>query len=230
MAEAAGRFRPGTQQRGEDTRRRILETALELFGTDGFEGTSTRTLADRAGVNLPAIQYYFGSKEGLYRAVVDDIRSRVEERIAPVADTIAAQLQHHPPPPPATLIDLLCDLMDVLVALMLDDNVPDRERRQKFFARIEVEPHPATDPLLESLMRLVMDPIARIVGRVTGQPDDDEAVLLRTMTIIGQAKIFCGWGTNRVLCSESISENQVRSIQTLIREQIHAILGGVTRA
>ena len=54
MAEAVSRFRPGSQQRGEDTRRRILETALELFATDGFEGASTRTLAERAGVNLPA--------------------------------------------------------------------------------------------------------------------------------------------------------------------------------
>jgi len=52
MVEAVNRFRPGSQQRGEDTRRRILETAFELFASDGFEGASTRTLAERAGARL----------------------------------------------------------------------------------------------------------------------------------------------------------------------------------
>jgi len=65
MVSVAARYRPGTDPRGEDTRRRILETAIEVFAREGYEGTSTRELAAAAGVNLPAIQYYFGSKEGL---------------------------------------------------------------------------------------------------------------------------------------------------------------------
>ena len=68
---AAGRLRPPMQQRSEDTRLRILQAALEVFAAEGYDGASTRTLAQRAGVNLPALQYYFGSKEGLYRAVID---------------------------------------------------------------------------------------------------------------------------------------------------------------
>ncbi len=56
MSATISRFRPGSHQRGEDTRGRILEAALELFAASGFEGASTRTLAERAGVNLPAIQ------------------------------------------------------------------------------------------------------------------------------------------------------------------------------
>jgi TetR/AcrR family transcriptional regulator, regulator of cefoperazone and chloramphenicol sensitivity len=62
MSATVNRFRPGSQQRGEETRTRILEAALELFAASGFEGASTRTIAEQAGVNLPAIQYYFGSK------------------------------------------------------------------------------------------------------------------------------------------------------------------------
>ena len=65
-------------QRGEDTRGRILEAALELFAASGFEGASTRTIAERAGVNLPAIQYLFGSKEGLYRAVVEQFSQQMQ--------------------------------------------------------------------------------------------------------------------------------------------------------
>ena len=65
MNHSVLRQRTGAYARGEDARRRILEAALEMFATVGYEGTSTRHLAERAGVNLPAIQYYFGSKEGL---------------------------------------------------------------------------------------------------------------------------------------------------------------------
>jgi len=229
MAEAVSRFRPGSQQRGEDTRRRILETALELFATDGFEGASTRTLAERAGVNLPAIQYYFGSKEGLYRAVVEHITQQLEDRLVPVSTHIHTTLTQGQPSP-RQLISMLCDLLDTLISLMIDENVPDRERRQKFFARIEVEPNPATDVLLESIMQHVMAPCTELIGRLTNRAADDEQVLLRAMTIIGQAKIFCSWGTNRVLCAGAISESQVRAIQTLIREQIHAIFRGMRRA
>ncbi len=66
-------YRPGTPGRGEDTARRILLAAIEVFADEGYEGASTRSLASHAGVNAPAIQYYFGSKEGLYRAVIAHI-------------------------------------------------------------------------------------------------------------------------------------------------------------
>jgi TetR/AcrR family transcriptional regulator, regulator of cefoperazone and chloramphenicol sensitivity len=226
MVEAGSRFRPGSQQRGEDTRRRILVTALELFATDGFEGASTRTLAERAGVNLPAIQYYFGSKEGLYRAVVEDITERMVVRVAPVSDQIRTVLADGQPSR-RQLVAMLCDLLDIVISLMLDDDIPDRKSRQKFFARMEVEPNPAADFLLESMMHYVLAPAAGIVGRLVERPADDEQVLLRTMTIIGQVKIFCGWGTNRMLHLDTVSEAQVRSIQTLIREHVHAIFRSV---
>ena len=93
MSLVTTRQRPKTQTRGEDTRRRILAAALDIFAAEGYEGASTRHLAERAGVNLPAIQYYFGSKEGLYRAVIGDIDGRREaliecrNQIAPIGMT-----------------------------------------------------------------------------------------------------------------------------------------------
>ena len=91
-APVAGHARPGAQQRGEDTRLRILRTALQVFATEGYDGASTRTLAQRANVNLPALQYYFGNKEGLYRAVIDHISEIFEHRIAPVTEQLRAKM------------------------------------------------------------------------------------------------------------------------------------------
>jgi AcrR family transcriptional regulator len=54
---------------GEASRARLLHSGLELFAQQGFAKTSTRELAEHAGVNVASISYYFGDKAGLYRAV-----------------------------------------------------------------------------------------------------------------------------------------------------------------
>ncbi len=51
-----------------DARQRLLEAGLALFAEHGYAGTSTRAIAEAAGTNVAAIRYYFGDKQGLYRA------------------------------------------------------------------------------------------------------------------------------------------------------------------
>jgi AcrR family transcriptional regulator len=63
----------------EQTRARILETAERMFAQRGFEATSVRALTKDADVNLAAVHYHFGSKEGLIEAVL-------RRRIEPMAD------------------------------------------------------------------------------------------------------------------------------------------------
>jgi len=52
----------------EHPRQKLVLAALKLFAEKGFEGASTREIADAAGANISAIRYYFGDKAGLYRA------------------------------------------------------------------------------------------------------------------------------------------------------------------
>ena len=228
MSVSTSRFRPGTQQRGEETRGRILDAALELFAASGFDGASTRTLAERAGVNLPAIQYYFGSKEGLYRAVVEQISEQMQSGFAPVLQRVHRALADQQMPR-QRLIDLLCDMLDVMVALILDDGVPNRESRQKLFARMEVEPNAAVDALQDDMIRHVCSPCCAIIGRLIDCAPDDEKVLLHAMTLIGQAKIFCGWGTSRVLHWDRIGEQRIRAAQAVVRQHVQAIFKGRQR-
>lgn len=54
------------------TRQRILDTALESFGTRGVDGTSLDALARTLGLRKQSILYYFRSKNGLFQAVVDE--------------------------------------------------------------------------------------------------------------------------------------------------------------
>ncbi len=58
-----------TAQVGESTRQRIVEIALELFATRGYERTSMREIAERLGVTKTALYYHFESKESLLEAI-----------------------------------------------------------------------------------------------------------------------------------------------------------------
>ena len=52
------------------TRGKIIKAASRAFALGGYEGASIRTIVAEADVNQAAINYHFGSKEGLYRAVL----------------------------------------------------------------------------------------------------------------------------------------------------------------
>ena len=52
-----------------DTRESLLDAAESLFAEHGIQASSLRMITQRAGANLAAVHYHFGSKEGLVRAV-----------------------------------------------------------------------------------------------------------------------------------------------------------------
>lgn len=50
---------------------RILQKALELFSEKGYDATSVREICEAAGITKPTLYHFYGSKEGVYRALVD---------------------------------------------------------------------------------------------------------------------------------------------------------------
>jgi len=222
MPLPANRYRPGARQRGEDTRRRILEAALTLFAAEGFDSAGTRAIAEEAGVNLPAIQYYFGSKEGLYRATIAHIGEQATQAIAPIAARVHSALDMGTPSR-TELINLLCEMVDALVTLFLDDSLPERESRSMFVSRVEVEHTAALDPLNEVMRQLVMTPSSALVGRLVDRPAEDEQVVLRTLMILGQTKIFCSRSVMRALGWDTVGDCRVREVKALVHQHTRAI-------
>ena len=221
MNHSALRQRPGAYARGEDTRRRILETALDIFAAEGYDGTSTRLLAERAGVNLPAIQYYFGSKEGLYRAVVEHIVQRNEAQMAPLAVKVRAALAH-PDTPAEELLELLCNMLEAFVTLI--SGGPQSESTRLFYARAEIERTAGLEILHQAGTRQIFEPCLALVGRLLGRSVDDQAIVLRTLTQIGQVTIFCNRGVREALGFDLFSEERVRAVQSLVRAHTQAIM------
>jgi AcrR family transcriptional regulator len=61
------------QQRSIVTQQKLLDAAIEAFSENGFKGTSTRDIAERAGVHHPLITYHFKNKDQLWRAAADKV-------------------------------------------------------------------------------------------------------------------------------------------------------------
>ncbi|MHC1479949.1 CerR family C-terminal domain-containing protein [Frateuria aurantia] len=88
---------------GEATRTRILSAATERFATTGFAETTSKAIAQQAGVDLASINYHFGSRNGLYQAVLiqahhhlvvfEDLR-RVAESEQPPAEKLRFLIEH----------------------------------------------------------------------------------------------------------------------------------------
>ena len=77
-----------------ETQRRILAAALQEFSAKGIAGARVDAIAERAGVNKRMLYYYFGSKEGLFRAVLAE---RLAERAAsPPPTRLADRLANRP--------------------------------------------------------------------------------------------------------------------------------------
>ena len=77
MSEAATNEAPKParkqQQRSLVTQQKLLKAAIEAFSENGFKGTSTRDIAERAGVHHPLITYHFKNKDTLWRAAADRV-------------------------------------------------------------------------------------------------------------------------------------------------------------
>lgn len=55
----------------QTTKYKIFMAAAKLFSKRGYNGVSIREICEDTGLSKPTIYYYFGSKEGIYKALVD---------------------------------------------------------------------------------------------------------------------------------------------------------------
>ena len=78
-----------TKQRKSSRRKKterltkIIQAAKKHFATSGFDGASTRQIADDAGVAQSLLLYYFETKEDLWKAVMDDCFERARAEVLP---------------------------------------------------------------------------------------------------------------------------------------------------
>ena len=85
MSEPKANETPRRERRGDETRERIVDVALEMFNERGYERTSLREIAERLGVTKAALYYHFRSKE--------DILLELHLRLHAIGRDVLAQLE-----------------------------------------------------------------------------------------------------------------------------------------
>lgn len=169
--------------RGEAARLHIIETAVEVFGSHGYEDASTRQIARRAGVNLAALHYYFGGKQELYRACAEYLAAIGEERVAPFL-----AIMDQPGASRDCQLDLLHRLLDAFADRLVGPRDP--PAMVAFFLREQIAPTEAYEILHQRLMGPMLGACASLVGRLINQPADAEETMLRTLAILGPLVVF----------------------------------------
>jgi TetR/AcrR family transcriptional regulator, regulator of cefoperazone and chloramphenicol sensitivity len=123
----------------ENTREKILEAAGEVFAEQGFEGATIRSITERAGVNVAAVNYHFRDKAELYNRVVLD------------ACSVGAAMRKTMAEATGSPEDRLRSLVYHFMQYLMDPTRPDWMRKLK--AREMANPTAALDELIEKNVR-----------------------------------------------------------------------------
>ncbi|WP_322095249.1 CerR family C-terminal domain-containing protein [Paraburkholderia bannensis] len=214
----------GGYARGEETRKKIIDAAISLFGQHGFAGASTRDIAARAGVNAPALQYYFQNKEGVYRAcaeaMVDDALQVLEPALVQAQETLECNR------PESELIDAFVNLQCAIADLMFRKG---RETdRRLFFAREQGggEPEIGSQVLRERLRTPMNKVNAALVARITGREENDPLTIVRMISIWGQFFAFhvARESTLSMLGWSEIDGNNAEFVKATVSAQTRCLL------
>jgi TetR/AcrR family transcriptional regulator, regulator of cefoperazone and chloramphenicol sensitivity len=209
---------------GERTRQKLIQAGIEIFGKYNFEATTTRTLADRAGVNLAAIPYHFKNKEGLYHAVIRHIVEDGGRSIRSAVSEINKELEQGEASPDHCFT-MLCRLLSEMVSTML--GIPEAKSWAGIVLREQMEPTKGFDIIYGELILPVQLCCFRLIARImNGNPDDPE-IMLKAMTILGQLLIFrmAREAVVRTLKWEGYSPAEIGAVQNQIIENARTILG-----
>jgi len=210
-----------------DLRLRLLEAAIDVFGRHGFDGASTRMLAKAAGVNLQAIPYHFGGKEGLYLAAADHIADRLQVMIGPVGARIAQRIaaQQAPggtPLGPAEARGLLGDLLESAASVLVNQ---ESAAWARFVIREQMEPTEAFERLYQKIMGRLLEAARTLIGIILGEDPASEAVRLRTVAMLGQILVFrvARAAVTRQLGWTEIGPKEFAAIRDTLRQSIAAL-------
>jgi TetR/AcrR family transcriptional regulator, regulator of cefoperazone and chloramphenicol sensitivity len=171
----------------EDPRQRLVEAGLDLFGKFSFEGASTRMLAERAQVNLAAITYYFGGKQGLYLAVADHITEQINGLLGDQLARVQEALKNERLSKEQSFF-LLGEWLQFLITRFLGRAQTDKWL--SIIVREQLWPTDAFGILFEGFMRPLDQALFGLVARIMGLKPDDQEVKLRALAIKGEIQIF----------------------------------------
>lgn len=220
-----GRRHRARRADGDASRARLLEAAGKLFASRGFAAASTRALAEAADVNLSAIAYHFGDKDGLYCAVlahtVGDTESSIMAAARRLRVAVAAAGADR-----AALGRAAAEFLRAMLGAVLGD---ERLRwKMALMMREFYEPSAHFQVVLDASIHPLHDAVAELVGRATGRTPTAPETRLLTAALIGE--VMAMGAARVVVCArlgwdDGYSPERVRFIAETLVPPMLAMLG-----
>ena len=203
----------------EQTRQALIRAALKLFGTKGFDGTSTREIAAAANANIGSIAYHFGGKEGLRAAcanfIVTTIQSIAAQALKPAAEA---------PKSEAAATAQLNAALDRMVTFIVA--APEAGEIVQFVLRELAHPTAALDIIYGGVFEPTHRRLCQLWAEATGEEAESERTKITVFTMIGQV-IYFRIGRAAVLKRmgwSDVGPNQATAILAVARENLAAML------
>ncbi|WP_246752884.1 CerR family C-terminal domain-containing protein [Sinorhizobium sp. BG8] len=212
--------------RSDAAREKLLSASIGVFGRYGFDGASTRQLAEAAGVNLQAIPYYFGSKEGLYLATAEYLAAQIGSYTGEMRGQIASRLAALEEAGQALGVTearaILTMMAQTMVTLFMSKT---SEPWARFIIREQMEPTEAFRRIYESIMGPMIGTARRLIGVILDEPQDSAHVRLRTLSFVGNIMIFrvAHAAVLKQMDWESVGPKEIETVQRLAAELVAAV-------
>jgi TetR/AcrR family transcriptional regulator, regulator of cefoperazone and chloramphenicol sensitivity len=220
-----GRRRPALRRypRGEETRQRIVEAALEVFGGRGYEAASTRLIAEQAGVTLPALQYYFAGKQGLYMACAEYIKEHMKSLTNPALTSIESAVSADVKIGNAELRKMLVAVLDDCCDLLVGST--DAEHWALFIIREQASPTAAFAVIYDGILNRIIGACSELIAKLLGRRQDQDT-RLRALGLLGQVLLFrtARETALRTLSWKKIGSPQLAQIKHALHLQIDRTL------
>ena len=214
------RTRP-TSDRGEATRQRLLEVAIQVFAARGFDGARTRDIAEAAKTNPVSIAYYFGNKQGLYHAAARRVAARWAAHEKPLVQQARTSMAR-PGITHRELVGILCTLLCDFVRLILGNFLPDCYG--KFVSQAASGPAREFSVINRGLAPLRVT-LADAIAALTGESAASSATQVRALSIIGSCICFRRDrpAVLHALKWKQIGTKELRVVEAGIRANIQAM-------
>jgi TetR/AcrR family transcriptional regulator, regulator of cefoperazone and chloramphenicol sensitivity len=169
------RLPPGTTgaRADQQTRSALLETAGQVFAEKGFDGATGKEICRRAGANVAAINYYFGSMRGLYAATLWEAHSRLVTFDA-LSSAVAQKAD-----PRAQLRAIISLFIETLTGPVASSWV------LRVIAREVTSPSAALDVLRQKELLPKTRVLRQVVGQLMGLPENHPAVARGCLNVMG---------------------------------------------
>lgn len=167
---------------GQNARERLIRAGLEIFGESGFAAATTRQIAARAGVNLAAIPYYFGTKEELFAACIEALLAFAHERFIELRTQTLAELDE-PDITRPRILALLERFLMAIFSLITDEAI-------RPYAPLVLREHLMPGRAFECLYERFFQPqhtlVTLLVARLCQLPPESPEAILRAHALFGQ--------------------------------------------